>query len=214
MKRMTSLGQRPGPLKGKRSAAGRSVRAKRGSDKGPTRRDGGVSLGDTVKTGTRVASQAKLDTREPVRSTLEDYARRGVFSGFGEADGPGVKTVFSFIWLHNRHMELTLDPASKALRFDRILPGVQAGTPLALDLKRLIEQLRSDEVPAYRRVDPARAALTCSIRQDHLSVRIAVKKNDYEYAVNRMINVAHELFVYLRSAWPEYLIEYFNEPED
>jgi len=214
MKRTTTLGQRPGPLKGKRSAARRSVRAKRGSEseKSPTRRDGGVSPHDTVKTGTRVGS--KLDTRAPVRSALEDYARRGVFSGFGEADGPGGKTVFSFIWLHNRHMELTLDPAGAALRFDRMLPGVKSGTPLAFDLKRLVDQLRSDEVPAYRRVDPVRAALTCSIRQDHLSVRIAVKKHDYEYAVNRMINVAHELFVYLRSAWPEYLIEYFNEPEE
>jgi hypothetical protein len=214
MKRTTSLGQRPGPLKEKRPAARRSVRAKRGSDQAPTGRDGDVSLRDTVKTRTRAGSEAKLDPREFVRSSLENYAQRGVFSGFGQADGLGGKTIFSFIWLHNRHMELTLEPANEALRFDRILPGVKAGTPLAVDLKRLIERLRSDEVPAYRRVDPARAALTCSIRKDHLSVRIGVKRNDYEYAVNRMINVAHELFVYLRSAWPEYLIEYFNEPEE
>jgi hypothetical protein len=214
MKRTTSLGQRPGPLKAKRPAARRSVRVKRASDKAPTQRDGGVSRRDTVKTGTRVGSKARLDPTELVTSSLENYAQRGVFSGFGQTDCSGGKTVFSFIWLHNRHMELTLEPANEALRFDRILPGVKAGTPLAIDLKRLIKRLRSDEVPAYRRVDAARAALTCSIRQDHLSVRIAVKKNDYEYAVNRMINVAHELFVYLRSAWPEYLIEYFDEPEE
>ena len=214
MKRTTSLGQRPGPLKEKHPAARRSVRAKRLPGKASTRRDGGVSLRDTAKTGTRVGSNAKVDPRDLVRSSLENYAQRGVFSGFGQADGPGGKTVFSFIWLHNRHMELTLEPANEALRFDRILPGVKAGTPFAVDLKQLIERLRSDEVPAYRRVDPARAALTCSNRQDHLSVRIVVKGNDYEYAVNRMVNVAHELFVYLRSAWPEYLIEYFNEPEE
>jgi hypothetical protein len=214
MERTTRLGQRPEPLKEKRPAAGCSVRAKRGSDKGPTRRDGAVSLRDTANTGARVGTKAKLDPNALVRSALENYAQRGVFSGFGQADGPGGKTVFSFIWLHDRHMELTLEPAKKALRFDRILPGVKAGTPFAVDLKRLIERLRSDEVPAYRRVDPARAALTCSNRQDHLSIRIAVKRNDYEYAVNRMVNVAHELFVYLRSAWPEHLIEYFNEPEE
>ena len=214
MKRTTSPGQRPAPLKEKHPAARRSVRAKRLPGKASTRRDGGASLRDTAKTGTRVGSKAKVDPRELVRSSLENYAQRGVFSGFGQADGPGGKAVFSFIWLHDRHMELTLEPAIEALRFDRILPGVKAGTPLAVDLKRLIERLRSDEVPAYRRVDPARAALTCSNRQDHLSVRIAVKGNDYEYAVNRMVNVAHELFVYLRSAWPEYLIEHFNEPEE
>jgi hypothetical protein len=214
IKRTTSLGQRPGPFKAKRPAARPAVRPKRGSDKGTTRRDGTASLQYTAKTGTRTGSKAKLDAREAVRSALETYAQRGVFSGFGQADRPGGKTVFSFIWLHDRHMELTLEAAKEALQFDRILPGVKAGTPFAVDLKRLIARLSSDEVPDYRRVDPTRAVLTCSNRQDHLSVRIAVKTNDYEYAVNRMVNVAHELFVYLRSDWPEYLVEYFNEPEE
>jgi hypothetical protein len=173
-----------------------------------------VSLSDSGKKRARAGSKAKLDIRETVRSALEDYAKRGVFSGFGEADGPGGKTVFRFIWLHDRHMELSLDPEKMALRFDRILPGVKAGTPFAVDLRRLIESLRSVEVAEYRRVDPASAALTCSTRQDHLSVTIAVKRDNYVYAVNRMVNVAHELFVYLRSAWPEYLMEYFNEPEE
>jgi hypothetical protein len=157
---------------------------------------------------------AVSSAQEAVRSALEDYALRGVFSGFGEADGPRGKTIFSFVWLHDRHMELTLDPVKRELRFNRVLPGVKAGTPFALDLKRLIEKLKSDEVPEYRRVDPERAALACSNRQDHLSVTVKVKSDEYEYAVNRMVNVAHELFVYLRSAWPEYLMEYFNEPEE
>jgi hypothetical protein len=173
-----------------------------------------MSRSDAPKARSADASRAKLDTRQAVRSALEDYAKRGVFSGFQEVKGPGGKTVFSFIWLHHRHMDLTLEPAKGALRFDRILPGVKAGTPFASDLRRLIESLRSDGVPEYRRVDPARAVLTCSNRQDHLSVTITVKRDHYEYAVNRMVNVAHELFVYLRSAWPEYLMEYFNEAEE
>ena len=77
---------------------------------------------------------------------------------------------------------------------------MKAGTPFAADLRRLIESLRSDGVPEYRRVDSARAALTCSNRQNYLSITITVKRDHYEYAVNRMVNVAHELFVYLRSA--------------
>src|SRR4051794_14805289 len=115
---------------------------------------------------------AVSSAQEAVCLALEDYAQRGVFSGFGQADGPGGKTVFSFVWLHDRHMELTLDPAKSELRFNRILPGVKAGTPFALDLKRLMEKLRSDELPEYRRVDPERAALVCSNRQDHLSLTI------------------------------------------
>src|SRR6478752_2157537 len=112
---------------------------------------------------TRGAKRLAADSaQDAVRAALEDYAKRGVFSGFGQTDTPRGKTVFSFVWLHDRPMELSLDPAKSELRFDRILPGVKAGTPLALDLKRLIEKLTSDEVPQYRRVDPQRAALACS----------------------------------------------------
>jgi hypothetical protein len=157
---------------------------------------------------------AVLDPSGVVRSALEDYARRGVFSGFEEVAGQGGKTIFRFVWLHDRHMVLTLEPSKRALRYDRILPGVQPGTLFARDLKRLFEKLGSDEMPDYRRVDPARAALSCSNRRNYLSIALAVKKNDYRYAINRMVNVAHELFVYLRSDWPEYLVEHFNEPEE
>jgi hypothetical protein len=157
---------------------------------------------------------AALDVTGVVRSALEDYARRSVFSGFEEVAGQGGTTIFRFVWLHDRHMELTLEPSKKALRFDRLLPGVKPGTPFARDLKRLVEKLRSAEMPEYRRVDRARAALSCSNRGDYLSITIAVKKDDYQYAINRMVNVAHELFVYLRSDWPEYLVEYFNESEE
>jgi hypothetical protein len=214
MKRTATRGQPPAPSKKKRPAAGRSVSAKRSTSKAPTRRDSAVSRSDTAKSSIRAAFKAKIDDKQVVRSALENYAKRGVFTGFTHADGPEGKVIFSFMWLHDRQMELTLVPAKKALRFERMLPGVKSGTPFALDLKRLIERLKSDEVPQYRRVDPARASLTCSNRQDHLSVSIAVKGDDYEYAVNRMVNVAHELFVYLRSDWPEYLMEYFNEPEE
>jgi hypothetical protein len=167
----------------------------------------------------RAASKGRLDAAgfdaaEVIRSALEDYARRGVFSGFEEVGGKAGTTIFRFVWLYDRPMELTFDPSKKALRFDRFLPGVKPGTPFARDLKRLFENLRSDEMPEYRRVDPARAALSCSNRRDCLSIAIAVKKDDYQYALNKMVNVAHELFVYLRSDWPEYLVEYFNEPEE
>ena len=155
MKRTTSPGQRPGPLKEKHPAARLLFAENASLAELPRGDDKQHSLRDTAKTGTRVGSKARLDPRELVRSSLENYAQRGVFSGFGQADGPGGKTLFAcFIWLHDRHMELTLEPANEVLRFDRILPGVKAGTPLAVDLKRLIALLRSDDVPAYRRVDP------------------------------------------------------------
>jgi hypothetical protein len=216
MKRATRRSSRPALPKEK--AAGRGVGAKP-TKTAPARRPGAAAARKLGKARASAASTGRIgtagsDATGVVRSALEDYARRGVFSGFEEVAGQGGKTIFRFVWLHDGPMELTLEPSKKALRFDRFLPGVKPGTPFARDLKGLLEKLSSKEMPDYRRVDPARAALSCSIRRDHLSIAIVVKKDDYQYAINRMVNVAHELFVYLRSDWPEYLVEHFNEPEE
>jgi hypothetical protein len=197
---------------------GRAVRAKPAKTV-PTQRALAARARKVGRARAGVASKGRLDATGVdaagvVRSALEDYARRGVFSGFEEVGGQGGTTIFRFVWLHDRPMELTFDPSKRTLRFDRFLAGVKPGTPFARDLKRLFEKLKSEEMPEYRRVHPARAALTCSNRRDYLSIAIAVKKDDYQYAINKMVNVAHELFVYLRSDWPEYLVEYFNEPEE
>lgn len=194
-------------------AAGRTVRAKP-TKKALIQRAGAAAARKVPRASGRASSTGQLDGTTVVRSALEDYAKRSVFSRFEEVAGQEGTTIFRFVWLHDRHMELTLDPAKKALRFDRFLPGVKPGTLLARDLKRLLEKLRSDEMPEYRRVDPARAALSCANRGDYLSIAMTVKTDDYQYAINRMVNVAHELFVYLRADWPEYLVEYFNEPEE
>jgi hypothetical protein len=199
MKRAARRSSRPALPKKK--AAGLGVRAK------PTKTAPGRRAGVSART-------AELNATVIVRAALEDYARRGVLSAFEEVAGEGGRTIFRFVWLYDRQMELTFEPAKKALRFDRFLPGVKPGTPFASDLKRLLEKLRSDKMPDYRRVDPVRAGLSCSNRRDYLSIAIVVKNNDYAYAINRMVNVAHELFVYLRSDWPEYLVEHFNEPEE
>src|SRR6516164_4563687 len=216
MKRAARRSLRPALLEEK--TAGSVVRAKPAKT-ASTQRAGAAAARKAGRARASAASKgqldaAGLDATGVVRSALEDYARRSVLSGFEEVTGEGGKTIFRFVWLHDRHMELTLEPSKKALRFNRFLPGVKPGTPFARDLKRLFEKLRSHEMPDYRRVDPARAALSCSNRREYLSIAIAVKKDDYQYALNKMVNVAHELFVYLRSDWPEYLVEYFNEPEE
>jgi hypothetical protein len=47
-----------------------------------------------------------------------------------------------------------------------------------------------------------------------VSISLKVKKNQYAYAVNRIVNLVHELFVHLRNAHPDYLVEYFDVPQE
>jgi hypothetical protein len=145
-----------------------------------------------------------------VREALQAYADRGVFRGFSE-----IKTGhFKFVWLLHRQMELTVDAAKHELRFKGLLPGVPARSPLYADLKNFIEQRHDRALPDHRRIDRKRAEVTCSNRAGVVSITLAVKNNQYAYGVNKIVNLVHELFVYLREAHPDYLVENFDVPQE
>src|SRR5271166_6578677 len=115
MKRAARRSLRSALLKEK--AAGRGVRAKP-TKTAPTQRAGAAAARKFGRARVGAASTGRLDTAGldatgVVRSALEDYARRSVFSGFAEVAGQGGKTIFRFFWLHDQHMELTLDPSKK-----------------------------------------------------------------------------------------------------
>lgn len=148
-----------------------------------------------------------LDT---VRESLVPYADRGIFQGFSE--GPGGR--FRFTWLLGREMELNIDTTKHMLRFRGILPGIPARSPLYADLKRFIEQRHDKSVPEHRRIDRRKAEASCLNRLGSVSISMQVSKNQYAYGTNRLINLVHELFVHLREAYPDYLMENFDVPEE
>jgi hypothetical protein len=43
---------------------------------------------------------------------------------------------------------------------------------------------------------------------------VEVKDDQYAYGVNRIVNLVHELFVHLRDAWPDYLVEHFDAAQE
>ncbi len=145
-----------------------------------------------------------------VRQSLQSYADRGVFRGFSESK-PGQ---FKFVWLLQHPMELQLDAAKHELRFKQLLPGLPARSALYAELKQFIEQRHDRALPEHRRVDRRRAEVTCSNRGGLVSLTLTVKKNQYEYGVNRIVNLVHELFLHLREHHPEYLVENFNVPQE
>jgi hypothetical protein len=155
-----------------------------------------------------------LDSLTIVREKLLWYADRGVFRGFSEYKTKAGLPAFRFLWLSSRPMELTVNTARNMLEFRRVLPGVPGRSPLYARLKSFIAERHDQDLPEHRRVDPARAEAGCSNRSQHVSVSLAVKDNQYEYATGRLVNLVHELFVYLRDTCPEYLMENLDAPQE
>jgi hypothetical protein len=145
-----------------------------------------------------------------VRENLRAYADRGVFRGFSEIKNGR----FQFVWVVDHRMELSVDTAKHELRFIRLLPNVPAKSALYAELKSFIERRHDKELPEHRRIDRKRAEVSCANRGGFVSVSIKVKNNQYSYGINRIINLAHELFLHLRERRPEYLMENFDVPQE
>ncbi len=145
-----------------------------------------------------------------VRKSLQAYADRGVFRGFHESG----KGQFSFTWFYHHPLQLTVDVAKHLLKFEQLLPGVPAQSPLYADLKRYVQERHDAALPPHRRVERKLALATCANRRGHVSLSLKVKNNEYAYGINKLVNLVHELFVHLRAAHPEYLVENFDVPQE
>ncbi len=145
-----------------------------------------------------------------IRENLQAYADRGIFRGFSEIK-PGH---FKFVWVIHHQMELKVDIAKQELRFKQLLPGVAAGSELSVELKNFFQQRHDPELPEHRRIDRQKAEVSTSMRGGFVSLALKVKGQEYAYGVNKIVNLVHELFVYLREAHPDYLVENFDVPQE
>ncbi len=111
-------------------------------------------------------------------------------------------------------MELIVDTAKHMLSFKKLLPGVPASSAIYGELKGFIKQRHDRNLPEHRRIDLKRAEVSCSNRGGFVSISLKVKNNQYAYGVSRIVNLVHELFLHLRDAHPEYLVENFDVPQE
>ena len=145
-----------------------------------------------------------------VRESLQAYADRGVFRGFHESG----KGQFSFTWFYHYPLQLTVDVTKHQLKFAQLLPGVPAKAPLYAELKRFVQERHDATLPEHRRVERKLALVTCANQRGHVSLSLKVKNNEYAYGISKLVNLVHELFVHLREAHPEYLVENFDVPQE
>jgi hypothetical protein len=149
-----------------------------------------------------------------VRERLQAYADRGVFRGFSEQTPRDGRHRFRFSWLGTKPMSLDYTPATGTFLFHRLLPGVPARSSLAADVETFVAGRASPRLPAHRRVERRRAQLRCVPSRGTVSVQLVATRNHHDYGVNRIVNLAHEIFLYLHTYQPEYMWKHFDAPEE
>ena len=149
-----------------------------------------------------------------VRVRLQAYADRGVFRGFSEQRTIAGRHLFRFLWLGTRPLTLHYTPANGTFMFRRLLPHIAVRATLYRDLEAFVTGRASPRLPPHRRVDPRRARIRCVSTRGAVSVELVATRNHHEYGVNRVVNLAHEIFLYLHEYQPEYMWKNFDTPEE
>jgi hypothetical protein len=149
-----------------------------------------------------------------VRTALREYAERGVFRGLEDVKTRNGRQAYKFLWLGDRPLEVSVDIGKSILIFNQLLPNVPSKSPFYSELKRFIKARCEPGLPDHRRIDPKRAEVLCINRNGSVSIGLKVKKNQYAYALNRLVNLVHELFVQLNDLHPDYMYENFDVPQE
>ena len=151
-----------------------------------------------------------------VTGVLEEYASKGVFRGFSAGPAEKGRATFRMVWHHDRKFELLVDVSKKTMRFPAVLPAVPAHSSMYRDFKAFLASRHSDQLPAHRRIDPAKAHLSCGNRERNVSVTLTVKDGDFEYGARKLIHTIHEIFMVFLTDGPyyEYLVEQLGLDQD
>ena len=131
-----------------------------------------------------------------------------MFRGF-RAERAGGRVEYQFHWLTRRPMHARITRHG-VLTFPALLPQVSRHAGLALEVTRLVAARSTRGVPAHKRIDARRARLSIAVRRGDVSLAIAVRGANHEYAVKHALNVINELFVLLHESHPGYLVEHFG----
>ncbi|MEW6128646.1 MAG: hypothetical protein AB1757_16525 [Acidobacteriota bacterium] len=154
---------------------------------------------------------------EVVTETLAGYAERGVFRGFSQTATPRqTNTAYKILWHHNRVFELVFDATKNILRFTVLLPNMPADSEMYADLKRFVSSRHAEEVLEHRRIDATKAQAQVTNRNAQVSLAVKIKDGDDEYAVRKLLHLAHEIFLTFLTdgRYFEYLVENFDLDPD
>jgi len=143
-----------------------------------------------------MAKRVQIDPHvQRVGDVLRDYAGRRVFRSISDGDRRAGKTTFMMVWHHGRTFRFVLDPAGRTVSFPALLPGVPTGSSMAKELRAFLGQFATDQVPPHRRIDSRKASLRIVSRDGGVSVALAVKDDDFEYATRRLVHLAQEVYM-------------------
>jgi hypothetical protein len=155
-------------------------------------------------------------TARIVRAVLHHYASRGTFRSFSEVAGPRGRMWFRFLWYRDITIRLEVDPASRSLVFQDLLPGVPARSAMDRAFRGFVAGRSARSVVEHRRVDLRRMAVRCINRGGALSLHVTLRPAHAEYGARKAVHLVHDVLIDFLSEgqYAQYQIDHLNlDPE-
>ena len=147
--------------------------------------------------------------------SLRGYADKGFFRGFGASVDRSGNLDCRFLWHGPESHRLRFDPRRGALTFVNLLPGVPYPSEMDRALRRFVAGRSSSDLPAHRRIDPAKASARCRNRAGAVSIEVRCLDGDFGYAANKAVKLVNEVFLnFLAGPYDGYMVEHFGAPEE
>ena len=151
-----------------------------------------------------------LDGLDAVGAVLRQYAVRGVFTDYRMERRKHGAAEYNFGWSYGQPFTLTADLKQRRLVLVDLLPAVARDSMMHKELRGFLKGRAAADVPEHRRVDPQLATAAARLRDGVVSLELTLEGEDYEYGARKLINLAHELFLFMNEYWADYMWENFR----
>jgi hypothetical protein len=105
---------------------------------------------------------------------------------------------------------ISVDGKRRRLVMADLLPGVERDSMMYRELKEFLKGRADADVPEHRRVDLQLAPVAARLRHGVGSLELTLVEGDYEYGARKLVNLAHETFLFLSEYWADYMWENFE----
>jgi len=138
-----------------------------------------------------------------------------VFLEFEERAGRNGDWAAEFRWMLPRRLRLVADPRQGRLACPDLLLDIAARSPLRAAIEEFVGGRHAEDLPEHRRIDPTRAKVACSLRARRLSLALQVTGDqDWAYATGKLVNLVHELVLFLNMYWTDYAHRSLGAPQE
>ena len=130
-----------------------------------------------------------------VGDLLEDFAGRGLVSGFSRRETRGGNGEYRLRWHRRQLFELQWIERRQTLRVGCVLPAVPAGSAMYRELKAWLRARQDAALPDHRRCDPDKLGLRTYNRDGEVALTLQVLDGDVEYATRKLLALVNEIYL-------------------